>query len=116
MSQPRSDAAFLDDILVATRNALKFIKGMSFEEFSEDEKTHYAVIRAFEVIGEATKGISPLYKEQHPAMPWKFMAGMRDKLIHDYFGVDLEVLWKTVQEDLPLLETRLIRLLSELQE
>jgi uncharacterized protein with HEPN domain len=116
MSQPRSDAAFLDDILVAMRNALEFIGGTSFEEFSEDEKTKYAVIRAFEVIGEAAKRISPLFKEQHSDMPWKFMAGMRDKLIHDYFGVDLEVLWKTAQEDLPPLETRLLRLLSELQE
>ncbi|HEX4498352.1 MAG TPA: DUF86 domain-containing protein [Thermoanaerobaculia bacterium] len=115
MSQPRTDAAFLEDILVSVRNAQKFIQGMTLDEFSADEKTIYAVIRAFEVIGEAAKRVSPPIKNQRPDLPWKVMAAMRDKLIHDYFGVDLEVLWRTARENLPPLEPMLVQLLAEIQ-
>jgi len=115
MSEPRTDAAFLEDILVSARKAQEFIQGMTLDEFSADEKTLYAVIRAFEIIGEATKRISSSFKDQHPGLPWKSMAGMRDKLIHDYFGVDLEVLWRTANENLPPLEPLLLQLLAEIQ-
>lgn len=73
---------------------------MTFKQFIEDEKTSFAVIRALEIIGEATKNIPENIKETHPDVPWKEMAGIRDKLIHDYFGVDLEVVWNTATEDL----------------
>jgi uncharacterized protein with HEPN domain len=115
MSSQRTDAVFLEDVLVSLRNARKFIRGMTFAEFSEDEKTVYALIRAFEVIGEAAKKISAPFKEQHPGIPWKVMAGMRDKLIHDYSRVDLEVLWNTAQEDLPPLEPLILDLLADFQ-
>lgn len=78
--------------------------GMTFEQFSQDDKTAYAVVRALEIIGEATKKIPDAVRDQYPQIPWREMAGMRDKLIHDYFGVNLGVVWKTVQEDLPLLQ------------
>jgi uncharacterized protein with HEPN domain len=115
MSAPRTDAAFLEDILVSVKNAQVFIQGMTFGEFSEDEKTTYALIRAFEIIGEATKRISPAFKGQHSGIPWKVMAGMRDKLIHNYFGVDLEVLWNTAHENLPPLESQILDLLAGFQ-
>lgn len=78
---------------------------MSEEEFCHDVKTAYAVIiHAFEIIGEATKRLPSSIKEAYPDMPWRLVAGMRDKLIHDYFGINMMVVWKTVSEDLPLLE------------
>uniref|UniRef100_UPI00262F28BC HepT-like ribonuclease domain-containing protein n=1 Tax=Thermococcus sp. TaxID=35749 RepID=UPI00262F28BC len=69
----------------------EFTSGMDFEDFSKDRKTQFAVIRALEIIGEAAKAIPEDFKKEHPKVPWREMAGMRDKLIHAYFGVDLHV-------------------------
>jgi len=81
-----------------------FIEGMSEKEFIFDKKTHFAVTRAIEVIGEAVKNIPKPFRVKHPNVPWKEMAGMRDKLVHEYFGIDLRVLWKTAREDIPQIE------------
>ena len=70
-------------------------------KFAQDQKTIYAVVRAFEIIGEAAKKVPPSVRKRHAKVPWKQMAGMRDKLIHEYFGVNHQVLWKTAQEDIP---------------
>lgn len=78
---------------------------MSFEEFTQDKKTINAVIRSLEVIGEAAKNIPKSIKSKYPRVPWKKMAVMKDKLIHQYFGVDLQTVWKTIQEDMPQVKT-----------
>lgn len=80
---------------------------MRFEGFQQDEKTVFAVIRALEIIGEAAKNISEDMKAQHPEIPWRNVAGMRDKLIHEYFGVNNKVVWDTLQEDLPGLKEKI---------
>ena len=91
---------YLKDIIAAIDNIDGFVKGMSIEEFKEDEKTLFAVIRALEVIGEAAKKIPAAIKNKHKQIPWKEMAGMRDKLIHEYFGVNINVVWKTIKQDI----------------
>ncbi|MBX7157992.1 MAG: DUF86 domain-containing protein [Verrucomicrobiae bacterium] len=95
---------YLNDIWDSIHKIEAFTKKIEEKTFYHDSKTNYAVVRALEIIGEATKQIPHSYRQQHPDIPWKLMAGMRDKLAHDYFGVDLEILWKTVKEDIPKLK------------
>jgi len=112
MKEGRSYRDYLADMLEAIGKAGQFVEGMSFDQFSKDDKTIYAVIRALEIVGEAGKRIPAEVKAQRVDIPWREIAGMRDKLTHDYFGVNLVVVWKTVTEDLASLE-RGIRSLIE---
>jgi uncharacterized protein with HEPN domain len=82
----------------------QFIEGMDFNKFQVDDKTSSAVIRKLEIIGEAVKQLPDEIKEKYNEIPWKEMAGMRDKLIHWYFGVDLEVVWNVIREEIPRLK------------
>ena len=91
---------YLKDILSAMDSIETFVEGMSFEEFRADDKTASAVIRKFEIIGEATKNIPDEIRQQYPTVPWKEMARMRDRLIHFYFGVDYKLVWMTIKERL----------------
>ena len=98
---------YLDDIRSAIVEIADFTKGMSFEQFSNDKKTINAVLRSLEVIGEAAKKIPNSIRREHPDVPWQKMTGMRDKLIHDYSGVDYEIVWETIKVDLIQLEKNL---------
>ncbi len=98
---------YLNDMVSSAEKALEFVAGMNGDEFLRDEKTVFAVIRALEILGEAAKKIPNEIRDKYPAIPWREVAGMRDKLIHDYFGVNLQLIWKTVQDDLPELLPKL---------
>ncbi|MCK5661640.1 MAG: DUF86 domain-containing protein [Methanosarcinales archaeon] len=113
MTAERLISDYLDDIIDTIDKVELFIEDMDFEQFAEDDKTVFAVIRAFEIIGEATKNIPQSIKDKYPSVPWKEMAGIRDKLIHGYFGVKLAVVWETTQQDLPSLKPLIAQIIKE---
>ncbi len=109
----RGDIEFLSDIQEAIRRIGIYTKGIDYENFLEDIKTQDAVIRNLEIIGEAAKNISDDFKEKHPQILWKDLAGVRDKLIHHYFGANLEVVWYIIKDDLPRLKEEIRRILEQ---
>ncbi len=98
--QNRSPEMYLEDIRNAISKIEKYTKGMSFDDFKKDEKTADAVIRSLEVIGEAVNNLSDNFKKKNSDIPWRYIVSMRNKMIHEYFGVDLDIVWKTIQEDI----------------
>ena len=100
----RNTILYLRDILDNMRFAEEFVSGVTHEVFAADRKTAYAVLRCLEVIGEAAKNVPSSIRERYPAIPWKDMAGMRDRVVHLYFGVSYEKVWRTVKEDIPAIK------------
>ncbi len=98
---------YIADILNAAQEVEEFTEDMGFDAFAADRKTINAVIRSLEVMGEAAKRIPTEIRQRYPAIPWKQMAAMRDKLIHEYSGVDLQIVWAVVRDELPPLRPRI---------
>ncbi|MCX5885888.1 MAG: DUF86 domain-containing protein [Proteobacteria bacterium] len=112
----RNITLYLQDILDNMERAEEFVETMDYEAFSRDTKTSYAVVRCIEIIGEATKNIPMSIRRKYPQMPWKEMAGMRDKVIHFYFGVNPQKVWLVVKEDIPTIKPILERIKKDLQK
>lgn len=100
----RDIRAYIVDIMTSIEQIETFISGMTYPSFCGDIKTINAVIRSLEVMGEAAKKIPDTMRDAYPAVPWKNMSGMRDKLIHEYFGVDHRMVWAVCTEELPPLK------------
>jgi len=106
---------YIEDIVDSMNKGEKFTEKMSYQDFIKDEKTIFAVVRTLEIIGEATKNIPEYLRKKYPEIPWKDMAGMRDRLIHEYFGIKLEVVWATVRVELPELKPKFQKILKDLE-
>ncbi|MEO0078556.1 MAG: DUF86 domain-containing protein [candidate division WOR-3 bacterium] len=100
---PRDYRAYLEDIVEAAGAVREFVAGMSKVELANDRRTRDAVVRNLEVIGEAAKKLPAQTKRDHPEVEWKKIAGLRNVLIHEYFGVDIDIVWDVVQNKLPVL-------------
>jgi uncharacterized protein with HEPN domain len=106
---------YLHDILDSVNDIENFVEGMTFEQFEKDRKTLNAVVRSIEIIGEASKTLPADMREKYGKVPWKKMTGMRDKVVHGYFGVDVRTLWNTVKDDLPPLKQLVQKMLKDLE-
>ena len=113
MMKNRSIDDYLRDILESAEKIQAFCLNEDWVSFQSDDKTQYAVIRALEIIGEASKKIPTEFRDKSDQLNWRGMTGMRDILIHDYFGVDSEVVWKTIQKEIPIIIKELSKILNK---
>jgi uncharacterized protein with HEPN domain len=112
----RNISLYIKDILQNMRDAEEFIQGLSYGQFVADKRTFNAVVRSLEVIGEAAKNVPDEIRAKNPLVPWKEMAGMRDKVIHLYFGVDREAVWIAVKDRIPAIKPLIEQILKDLEK
>jgi len=101
---------FLEDILESIELIESYVKGMDAESFTGDRKTVDAVVRNFEIIGEAAKSIPSDVKEKYQNVDWSGMIGLRNRIVHEYFGLSLPIIWKIVTDDIPTLKEEILRI------
>jgi len=116
MHDPRRDPDYLEDICEAMRRIAQYTAEMTYEGFLHETIVQDAVVRNLTIIGEATKRLSPDFRRVHSEIPWRNMAGMRDRLTHDYFGINYDIVWIVAHDEVPVLLPRLSGLASQLQE
>ncbi len=109
----RGDREHLEDMLIACQNIAEYLIGFDYDAFLSDRKTQDAVLRNIEILGEAVKNISKDIKTKYPEIGWRDIARTRDKLIHSYFGVDIDIVWDICFHDIPRLEKQLMEVLKK---
>jgi uncharacterized protein with HEPN domain len=109
----RRDSECLSDIREAIRRILTYTADMTYPQFMEDVKTQDAVVRNLEILGEAAKNLSPNLRKSHSKVPWKELMGVRDKMIHHYFGINYEIVWTIAKEELAGLLPQIERILDK---
>lgn len=109
----KDDSIYLQHVLDAINTIQEYLQGVNEEKFKATRLLQDGAIRQIEIIGEAVRHISKDIRKAYPEIPWQDIAGMRDKLIHDYFGVDIEKVWDTAQQDLPVLKEQVVGILKE---
>lgn len=114
MKEEREPADYPADILEAAGKISRFVEGLTFEQFCKDEKTIFAVIRGLEIIGEAVRHTPPPLRQKYPQISWRLITGMRDRLIHDYLGVDLIIVWNAATKELPAVKPKIREMLNEI--
>ncbi|MEX0998001.1 MAG: DUF86 domain-containing protein [Flavobacteriaceae bacterium] len=109
----KNNSVYIKHILDQITHIENFMRGVSEEQFSTDIEKEYAIIRCFEIIGEASKKIDDNFKNKYPQIPWRKMAAFRDVLIHDYDRLVSEVIWKTVIDEIPTLKDSLVQIRND---
>jgi len=112
----RGDQEFISDIKESMERIEKYTTGMSYEMFLQDTKTQDAVVRNVEIIGEAAKNLSTDFRKKYSHLDWKKIAGMRDKIIHFYFGVKWDIVWAVIKDKIPTLSEQIYSILNELKK
>ncbi|MHA1280419.1 MAG: HepT-like ribonuclease domain-containing protein [Candidatus Helarchaeota archaeon] len=107
---------YLNDIYDSIEKIEKFTEHMKFAQFEKDDRTVLAVVKALEITGEAVKKIPPSIRNKYPQIPWKKISGMRDKLVHEYFGINIKVVWRTIKEDIPPIKPLIHDILKNLSK
>ncbi|MBI5651299.1 MAG: DUF86 domain-containing protein [Chloroflexi bacterium] len=116
MSVKRVYTDYLQDIVDHAEKAMRFVRGVSFDDFCDNEEKVFAVVKMLEIVGEAARHLPKSVRDKYASIPWKQVVGMRDKMTHEYFSVDLEVVWRTVHEDLPPLRDTARQMLDDLAQ
>ena len=109
----RKDVDLLNDILESINRISSYTDKLSYDEFLNDYKSQDAVIKNLEILGEAVKLLSPDFKKNNPDLPWKDISGTRDKLIHDYFGVNIDIVWDIIKNELPSIKNKILEILHQ---
>ena len=107
---------FIEHIINNIEDIENFTRNIRKEDFLKNKEKQNAIIRSLEIIGEAVKNLPPTITNKYPSIPWKDIAGTRDKITHHYFGVDLELIWKTIQENIPELKQEILKIKKDLKK
>ena len=106
---------YIEDILDAMGKAEILLEGVTYDQFESDFRINFALVRALEIVGEATKRLPMSLRDQYPSIPWKGMAGMRDRIIHGYDNVDFEIVWDVVKRDIPEIKPQIRQILANFE-